>query len=90
MLFNYLKVGFRNMLKYRTFSLINIFGLAVAMSVCMLIIMIIADQKGYDQFHKNREHIYRVETKGTNGNDMRTASSALPLAATLRKRIFWY
>ena len=85
MLFNYLKVGFRNMLKYRTFSLINIFGLAVAMSVCMLIIMIIADQKGYDQFHKNREHIYRVETKGTNGNDMRTASSALPLAATLRE-----
>jgi putative ABC transport system permease protein len=85
MLGNYLKVGTRNILKHKTFSLINIFGLAAAMSVCMLIIMIIADQKSYDQFHMNKDRIYRIQTIGKNGNEMKTASSALPLAALLRK-----
>jgi putative ABC transport system permease protein len=85
MLGNYLKVGTRNILKHKTFSLINIFGLAAAMSVCMLILMIVADQKSYDQFHHNRDRIYRIQTIGKNGNEMRTASSALPLAELLRK-----
>src|SRR6201996_7437683 len=85
MLGNYLKVGLRNILRHKTFSVINIFGLAAAMSVCMLIIMIIADQRGYDQFHVNKDRIYRIQTVGKNGNEVRTASSALPLAELLRK-----
>jgi putative ABC transport system permease protein len=85
MLGNYLKVGTRNILKHKTFSLINTFGLAAAMSVCMLIIMIIADQKSYDQFHINKDQIYRIQTIEKNGNELHTASSALPLAALLRK-----
>src|ERR1700744_815619 len=85
MLGSYLKVGIRNILKHKTFSLINVFGLAAAMSVCMLIIMIIADQRGYDQFHTNKDRIYRIQTVGKNGNEMRTASSALPFAELLRK-----
>lgn len=85
MLANYLTVGIRNILKHKVFSLINVFGLAAAMSVCMLIIMIIADQRGYDQFHVNKDRIYRIQTVGKNGNEMHTASSPLPLAALLRK-----
>ncbi len=84
MIANYLKVAIRNILKYKTFSLINVFGLAVSMSVCMLIMLIIADQKGYDRFHRNRNRIYRVETLGRNGNEMHEASSALPLGELLR------
>ncbi len=45
---NYFKVSMRNILKYKIFSFINVFGLAVAMSVCMLIILMLADQKSYD------------------------------------------
>lgn len=85
MLANYLLVGIRNILKHKAFSIINIFGLAAAMSVCMLIIMIIADQRGYDQFQVNKSRIYRIQTAGKNGNEMHTASSALPLAELLRK-----
>jgi putative ABC transport system permease protein len=85
MIGNYLKVGLRNILKHKTFSLINIFGLAAAMSVCMLIMMIIADQRGYDQFHVNKDRIYRIQTIEKNGNGIHTASSALPLADLLRK-----
>jgi putative ABC transport system permease protein len=84
MLLNYLKVGIRNMLKHKSFAVINIFGLAAAMSVCMLIIMVIADQKGYDRWQSHKDRIYRVQTIGTNGSRMRTATSALPLGVTLR------
>lgn len=85
MILHYFKVGIRNMLKHKMFSLINLLGLAVAMSVCMLIIMMIADQKSYDDFHKAKDRIYRIETTGTSTNEFNTASSALPLAATLRE-----
>lgn len=85
MLKNYLKTAWRNIVKNKTFSFINIIGLAVSMSVCFLIILIIADQKSYDQFHINKDRIYRVQTDGKNGNEMKMASSALPLADMLRK-----
>lgn len=51
---NYLKAGIRNLLKYKTFSFINVFGLALAMSVCMLIILMLADQTSFDKFHVDR------------------------------------
>lgn len=82
---NYLKIAFRNLLRNKVFSFINIVGLAVSMSVCLLIINLIADQKSYDQFHTNKDRIYRVMTHGKNGNDFQTASSALPLAHKLKK-----
>ena len=84
MIRNYFKTAWRNLLKNKTFSLINIIGLAVSMSVCLLIILIIADQKSYDQFHVNKDRIYRIQTIGKNGNDTKTASSALPLGDALR------
>lgn len=65
---NYTKVGLRNILKYKLFSFINIFGLAVAMSVCLLIILMLADQHEYDQFHTHKDRIYRVLTGHNDGN----------------------
>jgi len=83
---NYFKTAWRNIIKSKTFSFINIIGLAVSMSLCFLIILIIADQKSYDQYRANKGRIYRIETVGKNGNGMRgTASSALPLADVLRR-----
>ena len=85
MIQNYFKIAWRNILKNRTFSSINIIGLAVSMSVCLLILSIIADQKSYDHFHTNRDRIYRVLTIGSNGNRMNAmASSSLPLGEELR------
>jgi hypothetical protein len=76
MLANYLKVGIRNILKHKAFSFINIFGLAAAMSVCMLIMLTIADQKGYDSWQTNRNRIYRVQTLGRNGSNSTIAALA--------------
>jgi len=80
---NYFKVGIRNILKYKVFSFINIFGLAVAMSVCMLIILMLAEQNRYDQFHEKKDRIYRILS---NYEDSRQpyATSPFPLANTLR------
>ncbi|NOT74677.1 MAG: FtsX-like permease family protein [Cyclobacteriaceae bacterium] len=80
---NYFKVGIRNILKYKVFSFINIFGLAVAMSVCMLIILMLADQKSYDQFHEKKDRIYRVLTK-IKTSLKPNASSPFPLAQAIR------
>jgi len=85
MLKNYFRTAWRNLMKNKTFSFINIIGLSVSMAVCFLIILIIADQKSYDQFQVNKQRIYRVETVGTNGNEMTAASSALPLGDKLQK-----
>ena len=79
---NYLKIGLRNILKYKVFSFINVFGLAVAMSVGMLIILMLADQRGYDRFHTKKDRIYRVLSH-EKGSAVPNATSPFPLAATL-------
>jgi putative ABC transport system permease protein len=84
MFFHYLKVGFRNILKYKVFSFINVFGLAAAMSVCMLIILMLADQKSHDQFNVKKDRVYRVLCDEP---DFRHpyATSPFPLAAALKE-----
>ncbi|MEO9482768.1 MAG: ABC transporter permease [Ekhidna sp.] len=81
---NYFKVGIRNILKYKAFSFINTFGLAVAMAVSLLIILMLADQHQYDHFHTKKDRIYRVHTK-TEGSGIANASSPFPLARTMKK-----
>ncbi len=61
MIKNYLLTAFRNVLRYKGFSLINIFGLSLSMSVCMLIIVVIMDQYSYDDMHTKGDQIYRVQ-----------------------------
>jgi len=61
MIRNYLLTAFRNVIRYKGFSLINIFGLSLSMSVCMLIIVVILDQFSYDKMHTKSKRIYRVQ-----------------------------
>jgi putative ABC transport system permease protein len=82
MFFNYIKAGIRNLLKYKAFSFINVFGLAAAMAVGMLIILMLADQKSHDQFNEKKDRTYRILT---DRKDWRHpyATSPVPLAATV-------
>lgn len=84
MLKNYFKIALRNIVKHRTFSFINIFGLAVAMCVCMAIIMLVADQMLVDRHNPRAKHIYRVNTipywSDNNGQPgQESASTSLPI-----------
>ena len=56
---NYLKIAWRNLVRQRLFSLINISGLAVGLSVCMLIMIYVAHEHSYDRFHKNADRIFK-------------------------------
>lgn len=57
---NYFKSAWRNMLKNKSFTLINISGLAIGITVCMLIFLFILNEFSVDNFHKNEKDIYRV------------------------------
>ncbi len=79
---NYLKTAMRNLVRHRFFSFINIFGLAVAMTLSMIIIMLVADQMTYDRSNTKRDRIYRINSipMGTDGGTMNeTATTSLPL-----------
>ncbi|MDH5466923.1 MAG: ABC transporter permease [Candidatus Aminicenantes bacterium] len=66
MIGNYLKVTFRTLLKHKVFSIVNIAGLALSMSICLMIIIFIKDQKSSDGFHEKRDRIVRVYTTDRN------------------------
>ncbi len=65
---NYLKIAFRNLFKIRVFSIINIFGLAVGMAACLLIIQYITKEFSYDRFHEHADNIYRLRLTGFVGD----------------------
>lgn len=60
MIRNYLKIAFRNLMKYRFISFINLFGLTVGLTCCLLILAYILNELSYDRYHKEPENIYRV------------------------------
>jgi len=47
-------------LKYKGFSIINIFGLSVGITCCVLVSLFIRDELSYDKYNKDSERIYRV------------------------------
>ncbi|GAB3927696.1 ABC transporter permease [Larkinella terrae] len=60
MIGSYIKTSRRNLLRNKLFSAINVVGLAISMSVGLLLIAFVLDLHSYDKFHKNGERIYRI------------------------------
>ena len=63
MLRNYLTVAYRNLVRYKVYSAINITGLAIGIAFCILTFLYIHHEWTYDAFHKNADQIYRVYTE---------------------------
>ncbi|HCM75567.1 MAG TPA: hypothetical protein DIS90_04255, partial [Cytophagales bacterium] len=63
MVSNYFLIASRSLVKNKFFSIINIIGLAVGMSVCLLLISFFSFITTYDDFHAERNNIYRVISK---------------------------
>ncbi|MEZ4900868.1 MAG: ABC transporter permease [Spirosomataceae bacterium] len=57
---NYLKIAFRNLLKNKTYSIVNIMGLAIGLAVAILMLLYVKDDLSYDRFHSKNPNIYRV------------------------------
>ncbi len=86
MLKNILITSLRNFFRNRTFSLINLIGLSVSMSLSMLIITIIKEQNSFDNFHNDSERIFRVNTRllHSQWGTIDLASAPLPLGQVLK------
>ncbi|GAB3822339.1 hypothetical protein GCM10028895_26570 [Pontibacter rugosus] len=70
MLKNYLKMAYRNLMRHKVFSLINVLGLALGMTCSILILLWVQDEVSYDRFHENIDQIYQVmETQSYPGAD---------------------
>jgi len=65
MLTNYLKIAWRNLVRYRGFSAINILGLAIGMACCLVIFLFVRDELRFDAFHAKGDRIYRLITYRT-------------------------
>jgi putative ABC transport system permease protein len=85
---NYLTVGFRALLKNKTYAFINIFGLAIGLAACLLLILYVRYETSFDRWIPNRENIYQLQTDyvpGVGGEDLNLQVSAYVAAAALRK-----
>ncbi|GAB3774206.1 ABC transporter permease [Spirosoma horti] len=86
MIRNYAKVAFRNLIKNKVYSAINIGGLAIGIACCLLIALYVYDEVNYDRFNTNFNHIYRVvERQQQPEGIFDVAVTPGPLAPTLLK-----
>ncbi len=90
MIGSYIRTSGRSILRNKLFSAINIIGLAISMSVALLIIAMINDLSSYDKFHENYDRIYRVtsryEYNGKKDSDF-YATTSLKAATAIRETI---
>src|SRR3954464_11150157 len=60
MIKNYFKIAFRNLMKYRFISFINLFGLTVGLTCCLLITTYILNELSYDRYNEHADNVYRI------------------------------
>src|ERR1700680_1457162 len=77
MLKNYLKTAWQNLRSHKAYVAINTIGLAVGIAACLLIFLLIQYETSFDNFHNNKERIYRVAaaTKTPGGINYSKASA---------------
>lgn len=83
---NYFHVALRNAFRHKSYSLVNVLGLAGGLAVCLLIFLVVRYESSFDNWHAKRDHIYRVVSlfKFPTGPDYEPGV-AFPTASTLRK-----
>lgn len=82
---NYFKIAWRNLLRNRAFSAINITGLAIGLASCMLISLYVLDELSFDRYNEKADQIVRVIFKGTmQGGKINEAHVMPPTAQTLK------
>src|SRR5688572_19814713 len=86
MIKNYLKIAWRNLIKNKTFSIINIAGLAIGLACFIFIAMFVMDEISYDRYNAKADRIYRVNSDiRFGGTELKLAVCSDPMGATLKK-----
>jgi len=89
MYINFFKVAFRSLSKNRLFTFINITGLAIGMSVALLIVNLVYDVVQFDQFHEHKDRLYRITSTPMQA-DYRSnegATTPMPLAEKMMDEV---
>jgi putative ABC transport system permease protein len=83
---NYLKIAIRNLWKEKGFSAINVFGLALGIGTCLLIMVFVLNELSYDRYNKNADRIVRVVLRGKmQGGEIKEAHVMPPVAKALKE-----
>ncbi len=84
MLRNYLRTAWRNLIRSRAYTLINLLGLALGMASCLLIVLYVQHELAYDSFHEQKDRIYRVSSDmSMGGNQDHYAMAGMAVGPTL-------
>ncbi|MGF1586875.1 MAG: ABC transporter permease [Bacteroidales bacterium] len=84
MIKNYLTIAWRNLLRKKGYSFINISGLAIGIASSILIMLFVQDELSYDRHHENADNIYRIVMKASmQGNSLHAPITPAPMAATI-------
>ncbi len=85
MIRNYVKIAWRNLVKNKTFSIINIAGLAIGLACFILIALYVVDETSYDRYNEKADRIYRINSDlRIGGVDLTLATSSDPMGAALK------
>lgn len=89
MIGSYIKTSRRNLLRNKLFSAINIVGLAISMSVGLLLIAFMLDLHSYDRFHHNGERIYRITNILTENHEQsgKFATTSIKTAKLIQENV---
>ncbi|MCK5050609.1 MAG: ABC transporter permease [Candidatus Cloacimonetes bacterium] len=86
MLKNYFTVAVRNISRQKFYSILNILGLAVGITCCLLIILYIQTELSYDKFYDNADNIYRlVNTNDMGGKIDKYCNAPRPISPTMKE-----
>src|ERR1700746_124259 len=86
MIKSYLKIAWRSLMKNKTFSFINIFGLSVGLTCCMLVTIYLYHEVSYDKYHKNIDQLYQLGTVFIgDGKESKTPNTPAPMATAMQK-----
>jgi putative ABC transport system permease protein len=84
MIKSYFTIAWRNMKRNQVFAIINIFGLTIGVTVCMMIFLFVRNEFTFDKFHQQEKNIYRlVRSFDENGAEKRVPWLSPPFATTL-------
>ena len=88
MIKNFFKIAYRNLIRNKGFSFLNITGLAIGMASAILIILWIQNELGFDGFHVNKDRIYQVWSRATYNGQIGTSNTIpAPAAQAIKKDI---
>ncbi|UOG73042.1 ABC transporter permease [Hymenobacter tibetensis] len=85
---NYLKVAYRNLVRHKGFSFLNIAGLALGLTACLLIGLFVFDELQYDKFVPESSQVYRVYTERTSNETPETMACTAPMFAPTLQQEF--